>query len=273
MESSYTRREIMRRCAWAVPAFHMGLGSSTVVQALVAMSERPNRFRSLRLAAQADRLEFIKAFYRDTLNLPIVDERADGLNIQAGGTCIDFRADDSGASPFYHVAFNIPENKLEPAIDWMSHRAPLLKNRQGNHIVYFDWLEAHSIYFYDPAGNLLEFIAHHSLKNEAGGAFNERDILYASEIGLVTEDVPGLGAEIESSIGLTNYAVKRGLRSSDEFRPIGDPHGFFIVVKHKRPWLMSEVPAEMFPVLATLRGPSTSELRLKHCDCALSVIG
>lgn len=268
----YTRRDVLKHAAWAIPAFHLGFGSSTTRRVLARDGESQHRFRALRLTANPQRLGALETFYSEVLHLPVDTKQSDGLSVQAGSTRIDFRADADAASPFYHFAFNIPENKMDQAIDWMSKRAPLLKNRDGNHIVYFDWLDAHSIYFYDPAGNLLEFIAHHPLRNGRMGDFGVEDILYASEIGLVTKDVPALAAELEGALALTNYAVQRGLRSSDEFRPIGDPFGFFILVKHKRPWLMSDVPAELFAVDVELRDKTKRDLKLNGCECKLAIL-
>ena len=182
-----------------------------------------------------------------------------------------FHADSNGGSPFYHFAFNIPENKLEKAIDWLSGRAPLLKGRGGNHVVYFNWLDAHSVYFYDPAGNILEFIAHHPLKNGRPGSFDVEDILYTSEIGLVTNDVPSLSSELDAKLGLTNYAAEHHQQISDVFRPIGDPYGFFIVVKHRRTWLMTDDPAGLHPVTAAMHGRAHEKLKLENCACELLV--
>jgi catechol-2,3-dioxygenase len=257
----------------ALPAFHLGFGSSTLWQALTTADEGVNRFCKLRLAVNAERLEAMRKFYTRGLNLPLVADDARSLSVQAGRTELSFYADPDGGSPFYHFAFNIPEDKLERAAAWMSPRAKLLQDRRGNHVVHFQWLDAHSIYFRDPAGNLLEFIAHHPLKNGRAGAFDVDDILYASEIGLVTHDVPALGAELDTKLGLTNFAAKLHQPISDVFRPIGDRHGFFIVVKHQRKWLMTDDPAGLFPVGATLHGRERGKLDLANCDCKLSIAG
>ncbi len=271
MDARFTRREILQQAAVAWPALCLGIGSSAVARASTPGGEQANRFQRLRLATKADRLEELRKFYQGVLNVPLVGEEAESLSVQAGRTELSFFAESNGGAPFYHFAFNIPENKLKSAIDWLSGRAQLLKDRRGNHVVYFDWLDAHSIYFRDPAGNLLEFIAHHPLKNGRRGDFSVEDILYASEIGLVTEDVPSLAAELDAKLGITNYAAKQGEAVSDVFRPIGDPYGFFIVVKHRRKWLMTDDPAGLFPVGATVGGPGRKRINLEGCDCALTI--
>ena len=50
-----------------------------------------------------------------------------------------------------------------------------------------------SVYFKDAAGNVLEFIARHNLKNAVEEEFDSSQILNVSEIGLPSEDVVELG--------------------------------------------------------------------------------
>ena len=58
--------------------------------------------------------------------------------------------------------------------------------------------DSHSLYFEDPAGNIVEFIAHHRENNEQERAFSVADILQVCEIGLVSENVPAAVHEWES---------------------------------------------------------------------------
>jgi len=51
-----------------------------------------------------------------------------------------------------HYAFSIPRGKLEEAADHVRNKGQAVYGP-----VRFDWMEAHSSYFYDPDGNLLEF--------------------------------------------------------------------------------------------------------------------
>ncbi len=271
MKSEYTRREFLRQAAMVLPAFHIGFHSPSILKTLAGIDGQTNRIKQLQLFTKITSLEEMRKFYKDVLNLPLVAEDSVSVTFQAGLTQMRFCADSNGGAPFYHFAFNIPENKLEKAIDWMSGRARLLKGRRGNHVVYFDWLDAHSVYFYDPAGNIVEFIAHHPLKNGRPGNFDIEDILYTSEIGLVTDDVPKLSSELDMKLGLTDYATRHHRPVSDVFRPIGDPFGFFIVVKHKRIWLMTEDPAAIHSVTAQIQGRESAKLRFENCVCEILV--
>ena len=60
--------------------------------------------------------------------------------------------------PFYHYAINIPANKIEEAKDWLSNRVRLLwmEDYKDDIADFVNW-HAKSIYFYDPAGNIVVF--------------------------------------------------------------------------------------------------------------------
>ena len=78
------------------------------------------RFRELRLLTA--RLTEQKEFYTGTLGLPLVDERDRHITIQAGETQLVFTQVVDGSEPYYHFAFNIPENKLAQAKEWLAAR-------------------------------------------------------------------------------------------------------------------------------------------------------
>src|SRR5207249_7567926 len=129
--------------------------------------------------------------------------------------------------PFYHFAFNIPENKVLAAHRWQKKRTPLLPIPKTlrdpgypDEVVNYHW-NAHSIFFFDPSSNVVEYIARHDLKNGAPGGFASQDILYASEIGLIVDDVPATASKLKDIVVLnqdkggsyqfTALGVERGL--------------------------------------------------------------
>src|SRR5262249_6039465 len=65
------------------------------------------------------RLAELRAFYREKLHFPIMEETGDSVTFQAGATALTFvRTPEEHSRPFYHFAFNIPENKLPAAKEW-----------------------------------------------------------------------------------------------------------------------------------------------------------
>jgi catechol-2,3-dioxygenase len=197
--------------------------------------KRP-RILSLELLCSAP-LAKMRDFYHQLLGLRVMDEQADRLTLGAGGSRLTFvKAGPGEGKPFYHFAFNIPENKLLAARNWQKERTPLLPipprlrdpNYPGDVVNYSHW-NAHSIFFFDPAQNVVEYIARHDLQNCAPGDFSTRDILYASEIGLIVDDVPAMSAHVREVIGVKQY---RG--GDEQFTALGDEYGLLLVMKRGR---------------------------------------
>jgi hypothetical protein len=199
--------------------------------------KRP-RLLSLELSCGAPLAE-MRAFYGKTLDLGILEERHDRLTIGAGETRLTFVQSSEnvdGRPPFYHFAFNIPENKIVQALEWQKARTPMLpipeRNRAAGfppEVVDYSHWNAHSIFFLDPAGNVVEYIARHDLKNGDTSPFSWADILYASEIGLIADDVPAMAKKLADAAGVMPY---RG--ASDQFTAMGDEYGLLLVMKRGR---------------------------------------
>lgn len=207
-----------------------------------------------RLTLRTHRLPELRAFYHRKLHFPIRGETRNSITFQAGATSLTFlRTEEKSSRPFYHFAFNIPENKLPLAAEWLSERTPLAADGK---VFHFSGWNAHSIYFWDPAGNLGELIARHNLPNARPSAFSPSDILYASEIGLVVEDVPTAVRQLQRSLTLPAYRP-----AAADFATLGDEHRLLIVAKKGRPWLQRE--SEVFPTTAILHGVKSGK-----CDLA-----
>lgn len=249
----FDRRDFLRRSAYLIPLLHPGvLQAAPLVASETA--QRPVEFQEVEL--RSHRIEEQQRFYRDVLGLETSLEGS-GLVVHAGTTRLRFLPAKSGEAPMYHFAFMISENKLEKAIEWMKGKAPLNPHPRGGVVFHFRRWNAHSIYFFDPAGNLAELIAHHELPTAAEGSFTTKDILFLSEVGLVAPTLAPLLTELEQRLGLTPF-----FSASDNFAPVGNRHGLFICVPQKRIWLATDIPAETHPVRATLKGAAEKEVQL-----------
>jgi len=194
------------------------------------------RILSLELLTAAP-LPRMKEFYHDSLGLRVVEDQRERLTIAAGQTNITFVPAPSDAGrPFYHFAFNIPENKIRAARYWQRQRSPLLPIPQRlrhadypDDVVNYSHWNAHSIFFFDPAQNVVEYIARHDLRNRADGGFDSRDILYASEIAFVVDDVAAVAQRMREAVALDQY---RG--GDNQFRAIGDERGLLLVMRRGR---------------------------------------
>ena len=196
------------------------------------------------------RLELLSAdlktqreFYANILELPVrLDEPI--LEVQAGKTRLFFTYTPAfdGA---YHFAFNIPENQFASAKTWISSRVSLLRDENGNDEFHSENWNSSSVYFKDPAGNVLEFIARHNLKNAVDGNFDRLQILNISEIGLPSEDVVGLADEICKRLDVSVFRQE----PNESFTPVGDDNGLLIIPVKDRIWIPnSGVPARLLSV-------------------------
>jgi hypothetical protein len=101
------------------------------------------------------------------------------------------------------------------------------------------------VYFKDAAGNVLEFIARHNLKNAVNGDFDSKQILNISEIGLPSEDVVGLATEICQRLDVSVFRQQ----ANETFTPVGDDDGLLIIPVRDRIWIPnSGVPARLLSV-------------------------
>lgn len=257
-----SRRRFMLASVGAMLAAHAPLlrplrAEPTDMKQPVPGTPPPLPLHSLRLLAPD--LEKARQFYEKTLGLAVEEEGEFSIVVRAGASRIIFdewkvwhwpRDKGPPPAPFYHVAFNIPENQLDAALEWARARFPILRNNNGTEVYHFETWNAHAFYFYDPAGNLLEFIARHTLPNASAKPFGPESIGEVSEIGLVFPDVPAAVDQAIAALGVQPYLGRR----SDTFTALGDERGLFIMVKTGREWLGSNRPCAVFRTRIETRG-------------------
>ncbi|HLO16477.1 MAG TPA: hypothetical protein VK206_16715 [Anaerolineales bacterium] len=189
-------------------------------------------------------LQAQRDFYADVLELP-VNLTSSALEVEAGQTDLVFKQAWSDFHGAYHFAFNIPENQFQAAKQWISSRIPLLRDENGKDEIASESWNSNSVYFKDAAGNVLEFIARHNLKNAINEDFDSQQILNVSEIGLASEDVVGLANELCTRLGLAVFMQQ----PNENFTPVGDDNGLFILPIKGRIWIPnSGVPAKLLHV-------------------------
>lgn len=183
------------------------------------------------LRLQTHHLDGQRAFYAETLGLPLVDESARHITFAAGSTRLTFSASD--APTFYHFAFNIPSDQFAEAKAWAQARMMLIPHADGStSFVSSPHWDAEILYFYDRDGNIVEFIARHRLQDHATAPFSAASIRCVSEIGLVVSDVRASVETLTSALPLRAFDGD----GSDSFTAVGDEHGLFIVVSDGRAW-------------------------------------
>ena len=186
------------------------------------------------------------AFYTNTLGMKGQREGSQSFSLQAGATRLVF-AEREG-QPYYHFAFNIPPYQYEPALEWLKQRAPILRDGDAELIDFSNW-NAFAMYFHDPAGNIVEFIARRDLAHRAEAPFSAASILSVSEIGLPVRNVRESFEFLHRKSGLPFYSG-----NCDNFCAAGDPQGLFIIVDPRnKQWYPTEMAARSFPLTLTFR--------------------
>jgi catechol-2,3-dioxygenase len=212
----------------------------------------------------------LQQFYEKVIGLIILESTRRTLVIQAGKSNITFNKVESDKRPFYHFAFNIPENKIESAFAWQRTRTPIVHpNLAGlkDSIVNFRHWNAHSVFFLDPAGNLLEYIARHDLKNSSAGDFSATDILYVSEIGFIVDDVQKTGAAFIKSLNLNSYRP-----AAEKFWPIGDEYGLLLMIEKGRVWVSNPNQTNNVDVFRTSVTINGSAMNWKSSDSPYEIL-
>ena len=209
-------------------------------------------FLRVTLRASRDRMSALRQFYTETLDLRSRGDHAYAV----GATELEF--EPSGGGPFYHVALLVPGDRFDASLAWAEERVDLLPGGDFKDVVFdFDNWDALACYFHDPAGNIVELIAHHGVgEGCATGPFNASELLGFSEVGLV-----GNPLEMASSLEQLGLQVWDGkLDEPDRLAFVGERARSLILSPQGRGWLPTRRPAEPHPAAAFLTGPPTGEV-------------
>ncbi|WP_047981880.1 VOC family protein [Ornithinibacillus contaminans] len=198
------------------------------------------------LVLHTNDIQEMKKFYLDLLQFPLVNEDKDSFCIKVGTSQLVFTSKNVKGNPYYHFAFNIPSNQFSEAKAWVKERVEL-SLEDGSDEVYFENFLAHALYFYDPAGNIVEFIARGSIPVEATEPFSSASIINISEIGLTVDDAIRVGSElIDNGIPIRD---NRPL-STTSLNFMGEnANGIFIILNQPgRRWIFSDKLSAVFPI-------------------------
>ena len=182
-------------------------------------------------------------FYKNILGFQIIDESSEQFTFQAGFSKITFQKSKENHS--YHYCFLIPSNKLQAAIKWLDERLDIIKIEGDRIIQNFESWNADSVYFYDGAGNIAEFIVRYDLENQmTEEGFDVSTILCLNEIGTPTQDILGTNNFLETEIG-----SKFWKGDFERFGTNGTQEGLFLLVNNevKKEWFPTQLSIETSP--------------------------
>lgn len=200
-------------------------------------------------------------FYHNKLGLPLRERSDQHLAFIAGKTDLIFTYSDTHQHPVYHFAFTIPSNKLKEAFDFIQAKTFIMDVPSSGKIADFSNWNADAFYFYDNNGNILECITRYALQNQSDEAFSGTSVYAISEIGLVTDNVPGLAQKIKEDYDISTFEHQPAM---EQFTVLGDDYGLFILVATERAWFPTQIKAKLFPLTIYIRNNLSKDIRIDY---------
>lgn len=179
-------------------------------------------------------------FYDETLECPVQVINQDTFIVHIGETELQFMKSADLSQPYYHFAIDIPYNHF---YDMKQHYQNILflLMEEGRHTAYFESFVAHSMYFNDPSGNVVELIA------RVSNITDDPKFSRISEIGFVCND------SYEVYCALSKYQLdtyEHRPFSPNELNFIGDTRdeSYILLTPENRKWLFSEKVSIAYPI-------------------------
>ena len=221
-------------------------------------SDQPQwRITDAMLAVAAGRLTDLERFYCAELGFGRRRD-AEELRLEVGPAHVTFVAAREG-EPFHHFALLVPGNRFEAARERLAAVTPLLARPETGETTFdFDFWDATACYAHDPAGNIIELIAHRGLEDSTEtGDFRADELRGISEVGLVADDLLAALERLEvGGLELWYGEVER----HEGLGFVGRKAHTLILAPTGRPWLPTGRPAESHPVDVGLARPGEQDL-------------
>jgi catechol 2,3-dioxygenase-like lactoylglutathione lyase family enzyme len=189
----------------------------------------------------------MKNFYVDILGFEQLNSNELGFEIKVGESVLEIKQNKLNSHPFYHFAFNIPTDLFGEAKEWATKRVKLNKEDDENE-AHFEYSKAEAFYFYDPSGNIVEFISRYAVSPKSKiKTFSAKNILNISEINITTNEVVSVAKKlIQFGIPIRNNETLE----KDSLNFMGEMRGgsFLLLGPTQRRWIFSNKYSEIHPV-------------------------
>jgi hypothetical protein len=199
--------------------------------------------------------------------MPCASAPAGGLIVTVGEAALEFVA---GAEDcFYHFALLVPGNRFDRALEWAARSMSLLPHARSGKVLFdFSHWSASACYFHDPAGNIVELIAHRGIEETArDGEFAAAELIGLSELGLVGHPATMADA-LEKELGIEAWDGTVSERGRLAF--IGEKARTMILSPPERGWLPTGRPAVAYDIQVRLAGAPESQIHLEGTRYAIS---
>ena len=215
------------------------------------------RFVHVALHAPGPAVPALADFYGSRLGL---ETYGDGrLSVAIGETTLEF--EPGPGEPFYHFALLVPGDRFAAALEWAAAYTELLPDAESGDLVFdFEAWDAQACYFLDPAGNIVEVVAHRGIaESGAEGEFHAGEAVGISELGLVG-DAAAMAASL-AELGLEVWDGRVDVPEGLAF--VGEKARTLILARPGRGWLPIGRPAEQHPVDVLVSGQPEGEVQLE----------
>lgn len=200
-----------------------------------------------RVELATDAHSSLETFYSDTLEFSVDSHSQSSFTTTVGSTQWRFSAADSNDNQ-YHIALLVDAD-VERVAEWLADRVSI-RTVEEDRIVEFPSIKAHSVYFTDPADNIIEFICPFG----ATGHYDSTAIAGICEVGLPAHEPLAIVEELTEAFGTPVW------REMDEtFTRIGDINGRFLVSVVGREWFPTDQPAIISPLSVVIQSDYRAE--------------
>ncbi len=194
---------------------------------------------------QTEEINEMKRFYVDIFGFPLLKEDKNSFRIAVGSSELEFTSENVEGNPYYHFAFNIPSNLFREAKSWVKEKVKL-SVEDGEDEAYFSFFSAYALYFYDPSGNIVEFISREA-SEEGTQPFSIESVLNISEIGLTVDDAIAAGTKLKE-IGINVRDNDPLSQTSLNFMGEKSKGIFIILNQPGRRWIFSDKISAIYPL-------------------------
>lgn len=230
------------------------------------MADQPV-IESARFEVALQSLGELREFYRGSLGVPGVVAASDHLQLEVGSARVGFVGVESGR-PFHHFALLVSAERFSAAAAWLSGATDLLsRSAEGDPTFTFDAWDARACYALDPAGNVLELIAHNCTGvADRPGRFSAAELRGISEVGLVVSDRPAAVRDL-AAVGLPMWAGQLDQLRWPVF--VGRQANTLVLSPPGRAWLPTESAAGLYTSTTVIR--AGGRIRISVADGRLNI--